>query len=138
MANYLAGFLKPGGWLGVAGLGLMQEIEGSVPDHLRAWWEPSLCCLHTAAWWRRHWERTGILDVDVADTLPDGWRLWRDWQTVVAPDNAAEIEALEADRGSYLGYTRLIGRRRTDARLDEPIVSIPGSYTKQPLLRRSD
>ena len=38
--NYLARFLKPGGVLGVAGAGLMQEIEGSVPDHLRAWWEP--------------------------------------------------------------------------------------------------
>ena len=84
-----------------------------------------MCCLHSAAWWRRHWERTGILDIDLADTLPDGWQLWRDWQTVVAPDNAAEIQALEADRGSYLGYVRLVGRRRADARLDEPIVSIP-------------
>ena len=106
--NYLARFLKPGGLLGVAGAGLMQEIEGSVPDHLRAWWEPSMCCLHSAAWWRRHWERTGILDIDLADTLPDGWQLWKDWQTVIAPDNAAEIQALEADRGSYLGYVRLV------------------------------
>ena len=136
--NYLARFLKPGGSLGVAGAGLMQEIEGSVPDHLRAWWEPSLCCLHTAAWWRRHWERTGILDVNVADTLPDGWRLWMEWHTTVAPDNAVEIEAVEADRGRYLGYTRLIGRRRAEARLDDPIVSLPGSYTKKPLLRRSE
>ena len=31
-----------------------------------------MCCLHSAAWWRRHWERTGILDPDLADTLPDG------------------------------------------------------------------
>ena len=92
--NYLARFLKPGGVLGIAGAGVMQEIEGSVPEHLQAWWEPSLCCLHSAAWWRRHWERTGIVDVELADTLPDGWRFWRDWQTVVAPDNATEIQAL--------------------------------------------
>ena len=135
--NYLARFLKPGGWLGVAGAGLMQEIEGSVPDHLQRWWEPSMGCLHSAVWWRRHWERTGILDIDLADTLPDGWQLWRDWQTVVAPDNAAEIQALEADRGSYLGYVRLVGRRRADARLDEPIVSIPSEYVRKPLLRSS-
>ena len=135
--NYLARFLKPGGVLGVAGAGLMQEIEGSVPDHLQGWWEPSMCCLHSAEWWRRHWERTGILDIDLADTLPDGWQLWRDWQTVIAPDNAAEIQALEADRGRYLGYVRLVGRRRTDARLDEPIVSIPSKYAKKPLLRSS-
>ena len=40
--NYLTRFLKPGGVLGIAGAGLMQEIEGPVPQHLRAWWEPSM------------------------------------------------------------------------------------------------
>jgi cyclopropane fatty-acyl-phospholipid synthase-like methyltransferase len=133
--NYLARFLKPGGVLGVAGAGLMQEFEGDVPDHLRAWWEPGLCCLHSAEWWRRHWERTGIMDIALADTLPDGWQLWRDWQRVVAPQNTAEIEALEADRGRHLGYVRLVGRRRPEARLDEPIVSIPSGYARKPLLR---
>jgi hypothetical protein len=59
------------------------------------------------------------------------------WQTVISPDNAAEIQALQADRGSYLGYVRLVGRRRADARLDEPIVSIPSEYAKKPLLRNS-
>jgi len=135
--NYLARFLKPGGVLGVAGAGVMQEIDDAVPDHLQEWWEPSLCCLHSAAWWRRHWERTGILDIDVADTLPDGWQWWRDWQTVIAPDNAAEIQALEADRGTYLGYVRVVGRRRADARLDEPIASIRSAYARKPLLRGS-
>ena len=96
-----------------------------------------MCCLHSAAWWRRHWERTGILDVDLADTLAEGWQMWRDWQVAIAPDNAAEIRALEEDRGSYLGYVRLLGRRRAEARLDEPIVSIPSGYAKKPLLRRS-
>jgi SAM-dependent methyltransferase len=136
--NYLTRFLKPDGLVGVAGAGLMQEMEGSVPNHLRAWWEPSMCCLHSAAWWRRHWDRTGILNIELADTLPDGWQLWRDWQMVSAPDNLAEIQALEADRGSYLGYVRLVGRRRADVRLDEPIVSIPSEYRQKPLLRISE
>ncbi len=136
--NYLARFVKPGGLVGIAGAGLMREIEGQVPDHLRGWWEPSTWCLHSAAWWQRHWERTGILDIELADTLPDGWRLWRDWLTVIAPDNAAEIRVLEADRGNYLGYVRLVGRRRGEARLDEPIVSIPSEYAKKPLLRSQE
>ena len=133
--NYLARFLKPGGALGVAGAGVMQEIDGPVPDHLRAWWEPSLYCLHSAAWWRRHWDRTGILEIDVADTLENGWELWRDWQALVAPDNAVEIRAVEADRGAYLGYVRIVGRRRVDARLDEPILSVAKPYTRKALLR---
>jgi hypothetical protein len=57
---------------------------------------------------------------------------------VSAPGNVAEIQALEADRGSYLGYVRLVGRRRVEARLDEPIVSIPSEYRKKPLLRISE
>ena len=133
--NYLARFLKPGGVLGIAGAGVMQEFDVAVPDHLRAWWEPSMYCLHSALWWRRHWERTGILEIEVADTFPHGWQLWRDWQVVVAPDNAVEIQAVETDRGRYLGYVRLVGRRCAEARLDEPIVSVSSDYTKKPLLR---
>ena len=102
--NYLARFLKPGGFLGIAGAGLIREIEDSVPDHLREWWTPDLWCLHSAAWWQRHWGRTGIIDVEVADTMPDGWQRWLDWHRVVAPDNEVEIKALEADSGRYMGY----------------------------------
>lgn len=130
----LARFLKPGGVLGVAGAGLTQELD-AVPEHLRSWWEPSLWCLHAPAWWRRHWERTGLVDVETADTLEDGWTYWRDWQQEIAPGNRAEIEALEADRGRCLGYVRAVARRRADARVDEPIVSIPVEYAKKPLLR---
>jgi SAM-dependent methyltransferase len=133
--NYLARFVKSGGQVGIAGAGLMQEIEGLIPEHLRKWWTSDLWCLHSAAWWRRHWERTGILDIELADTLPDGWRLWLDWQSVVAPDNQTEIDALEADRGDYLGYLRLVGRRQGHAELADPIVSLPAHYTKKPLLR---
>ena len=31
----LARFVKPGGSLGIAGAGLIREIDGSPPDHLR-------------------------------------------------------------------------------------------------------
>jgi len=133
--GYLARLVKPGGQIGVAGAGMMREIEGPVPEHLRAWWTPDLWCLHSAAWWRRHWEKSGIVDIELADTMPDGWQRWLDWHRVIAPDNAAEIRALEADRGNYLGYVRFVGRRRADAVLEEPVVSVPTQYTKKPLLR---
>jgi SAM-dependent methyltransferase len=133
--NLLARLVKPGGLVGIAGAGLAREIEGSLPDHLRKWWTLDLWCLHSAAWWRRHWERTGILEIALADTMPDGWQLWLDWHKVIAPGNGPEIEALEADRGSYLGYVRVVGRRRPDVHLDEPTMSVPTQYVKKPLLR---
>jgi cyclopropane fatty-acyl-phospholipid synthase-like methyltransferase len=135
--NALARFVKPDGRLGIAGAGLMREIDGPIPDHLQEWWEPGLWCLHSAAWWRRHWERTGIVTIELADTMPDGWQAWLDWQRVVAPDNVIEIQAIEADGGRYVGYVRLVGRRRAEARLEDPIASVSTQYTRKPLLRNA-
>ena len=131
----LARFVKVGGLIAIAGAGLIDEFDDEVPDHLRAWWTPSHNCLHSADWWRRHWERSGIVDVAVADTMPDGWKFWRAWQRAIAPDNSAEIEALDDDEGSHLGYVRVVAGRRADVQLEDPIVSITTQYTQQPLLR---
>jgi SAM-dependent methyltransferase len=136
--NYLAQFVKPDGPVGIAGAGLVREIEGPVPEHLREWWTHDLWCLHSAAWWRRHWERTGIMEIAVADTMPDGWQRWLDWQRVIAPENGVEIRALEADRGNYLGYVRLAGRRQRQAKLSDQIASVPAQYTRKTLLRSED
>jgi SAM-dependent methyltransferase len=133
--NALARFVRPDGRLGIAGAGLTREIDGPIPGHLQEWWEPGMWCLHSAPWWQRHWERTGIVTIEQADTMPDGWQAWLDWQRVVAPDNLTEIQAIEADRGRNIGYVRLVARRRTDARLEAPTVSVATQYTKKPLLR---
>ena len=83
---------------------MVQDIQGAVPEHLRAWW------------------------------MPDGWQRWLDWHRAIAPNNREEIQALETDRGKYLGYVRMVGRRRLDARLSDPIVSVAVEYSKKPLL----
>lgn len=133
--SYLARFVKPRGQLAIAGAALIHEIDDAIPEHLRAWWTPDVWCLHSAAWWRRHWQRTGIVDVEVADSMPDGWLRWLEWHRVVAPDNAIEIAALEADRGRHLGYVRVVGRRNGDVALGDHTVSVHTEYTRQPLLR---
>jgi SAM-dependent methyltransferase len=138
--NYLAHFVKAGGQVGIAGTGLIQEVPGSVPEHLREIWTQDFWSLHSASWLRQHWERTGIIEVEVADTMPDGWRCWLDWQRAVAPDNASEIKAVEADGGRYLGYVRLVGRRRAGVKLEEycwpdSTRAFPPQYTRKPVLR---
>jgi SAM-dependent methyltransferase len=138
--NYLAQFVKPGGLVGIAGAGLMREIDGAVPDHLRAFWTQDLWSLHSAAWVRRHWERTGILAVECADSMAEGWQAWLDWHRTGSPDNAMEIQALEADRGQYLGYVRVVGRRQGQVKLEnycwpDTMRSAPVQYTTKPLLR---
>jgi cyclopropane fatty-acyl-phospholipid synthase-like methyltransferase len=135
--NYLLRFVKAGGQVGIAGAGLMQEISGIVPEHLKEWWTPDLWCLHSAQWWQRHWERTGLMDIEIADSLAEGWHLWHQWHLAIAPDNKSEIEALEADAGQYLGYTRVVGRKRVGVQLEQPMPSISTHYTRKLLLRHS-
>jgi hypothetical protein len=94
-----------------------------------------MACLHSAQWWRRQWQRCGVLEVELADTIPEGWRLWLDWQQATCPDNRTEIDALTADHGRHLGYVRALARRRADVKLDEPITSLPVEYAAKPVLR---
>jgi SAM-dependent methyltransferase len=133
----LARFVKPGGIIAIALAGFIDEIESEGPAHLKDWLtaEPSLRSMHSSIWWRRHWERSGIVDVELADSMPGGWKLWLEWLRNVAPDNSLEIQSLEADGGRHLGYNRVVSRRRPDVVLHEPLVSIPSGYTRHTLLR---
>lgn len=133
----VARFIKPGGVIAIAGAGLSREIDGAPPEHLRQLFdtEPALWSLHSPAWWRRHWQRAGIVDVELADTMPDGWEYWLKWHRAIAPDNHVEIQALESDGGQWLAYVRVIARRRADARIEDPITSVPTEYVRKPLLR---
>ena len=141
--NYVAQFVKPGGVIGIAGAGLMAEIEGAVPEHLGGLWGQDFWSIHSAPWLRRHWEKSGILDVELAEAMPDGWKFWLDWQRAVAPDNAVEIAAIEADRGRNMTYVRMVGRRRAGVKLEEycwpcTLRSIPVTpFESKPLLRDS-
>lgn len=131
--NYLARFVKPGGAIGIAGAGLVREMKGAPPAHLRDWWTQDLWCLHSANWWRDHWQKTGILDVHVGDTMPDGWRIWLDWHKVIAPENRIEIKAIQTDRGRNIGYLRIVGRRNPNAKLADQVDVIQTQYTRKPV-----
>jgi cyclopropane fatty-acyl-phospholipid synthase-like methyltransferase len=133
--EYLLGFVKPGGRVGIAGAGLMQEVTGPVPEHLAAWWEPAMWCLHSASWWARHWSKTALVEDVRAAAMPEGWRLWLEWQRTICPDNKPEIAALEADAGRYLTYIRATCTRKHDVAIQPPISAIPDDYEFRPLLK---
>jgi hypothetical protein len=69
------------------------------------------------AWWRRHWEKTGLVTVEVADQLPNGWQDWLHWNEVCDRDRGTpgqeEAQMLHADGGRTLGLTRVIARRNS-------------------------
>ena len=115
---YFAKLVKPGGQIGIVVPGLTQDFEGSVPQHLatappgrQPFWDPRECfSFHTARWWRRHWEQTNLVDIELAEDLPNGWRLWLHWEeardAAGATKRGSDAETLRADGGSEEGWVR--------------------------------
>ena len=124
LENHMAGLVKPGGQMGIVVPGLVEELTSDEPpEHLKPYWEPALFSLHSPAWWRRHWERSGLVTVQRCDLLPDGWKHWmvsdRMWsERLDQPSREADMLAL--DQGKTLGLIRMVARRnqRPTTRLD--------------------
>ena len=110
---YVVQFLKRTGILGFASAGLVRDFESGVPEYLSRFWTPDAWCLRTSQWWQNHWTRTGLVNVEFAETMQDGWRMWLNWSK--ANDSADwYVQTLERDAGQHLGYIRVLARRRPD------------------------
>ena len=116
--KYLHQFVRPGGQIGVAVPGFVHELDGPLPEHLRPFLDQDCWTWHDAGWWRNHWSRTDLVDVEVADTMPNGHEAWLQWYRARqeagygGPDTGSDIEALSEDGGRYMGIVRIIGRRK--------------------------
>ena len=113
--------------IGIVVAGLARDFEGGVPDHLTrpqesgaVFWQQSECgCFHTSEWWRNHFHKTGLVDVEYATDLEDGIALWlrheqaRDGGGLTGFPSDAEV--LERDGGEHLAFPMLVARRRMDA-----------------------
>ncbi|MGH6955176.1 MAG: SAM-dependent methyltransferase [Gemmataceae bacterium] len=119
-AGYIHKFLADKGRLAIVVPGLQSELDGDPPEHLRPYWDWQFGSFHTPEWWRRHWSKTDRLDVEVADSLPDGWRHWADWSELCGEVGAGrnpeggkrEAEMLRVDAGRTFGFTRVVASRR--------------------------
>ena len=112
-------FLKPGGRIGIVCPGLAHEIA-EPPAHLKQWWEWDFCCFHSPEWWRQHWAKTGLVNVEVAEQIPDGHALWLDWYRATVHmlegfhrKGAIDgIQMLEADRDQLFGFTGVVAQAK--------------------------
>jgi SAM-dependent methyltransferase len=120
--NHLSRFIRPGGQIGIVVPGLMREFGESVPSHLAepqsngaTFWEDDCECFITCEAWEELWRTTSRVSVRVADTLPNGWRHWRDFENALeaAGKNIfpSVAETLDADQGRYIGFVRLVADR---------------------------
>ena len=91
---------------------LVPEFGDMIPEPLEPYWDWEFCCFHSPQWWRRHWAKTGLVRVDQADLIDDGWRDWHRFNELTLPtatgwfaDAGRNTKSmLEADRGRHLGF----------------------------------
>jgi cyclopropane fatty-acyl-phospholipid synthase-like methyltransferase len=102
--DYFANFVRPGGQIGIVVPGLVQEFDAEPPDHLRPVWPSEFYSFHSPAWWQRHWERSGRVQVTTADFIAEGWKDWLLW----VGDGHEDGKALRVDQGRNLGFTRIV------------------------------
>jgi cyclopropane fatty-acyl-phospholipid synthase-like methyltransferase len=116
--GYITRFLRPEAQLGIVIPGVVHELTAFPPPHLSPYWEWDFCSFHSPAWWHQHWAKTGLVSVEVADLLPDGCRLWLEWNEACAEFGSEktarrvqrEIEMLRVDNGRAFGFARVVGR----------------------------
>lgn len=113
--GYLSRFVKRGGQLGIGVAGFNEEPAVVPPPELAAQWVWDMVCWHSPQWWRRHWERSGLVDVKEAGVIPEGRDLWAQWEQAYAAASGKEgsTALLDADVSRLLALLRMTATTRT-------------------------
>lgn len=121
--HYLSRFLRPGGELGIVMPGLLRPFaDDAIPAHLteaqangKVFWEDECITFQTVDWWHKLFRQCPRIELKLADTLADGWQLWRDFEQALEQSGKnvfpSDAETLERDAGRYLGFVRLLAGR---------------------------
>ncbi|MBU0552399.1 methyltransferase domain-containing protein [Myxococcota bacterium] len=120
--DYLSRFVRPGGALGVALVGLTKPLQGDLPRCLttpqsngKVFWEPSCRCFKPPHFWQRLWRDSPMLSDVRVEAMEDGWRHWRDFEQTLEMAGKgifpSDAQALEQDRGETLALLKLLARR---------------------------
>lgn len=122
-----ARFVRPGGQIGIVVPGRTVDIpDEPIPGHLQDWLSEQEGAFETwqsANFWREHLGHCELVDVEVADTLEDGWRHWVSFGQMtheageVRPAGfeglaRKEFEAIREDAGRTMGFVRAVVRRK--------------------------
>lgn len=84
-----AKLVKPGGQFGIVCPGYVREYEKGHPDGIVRFiarqqakeesWGVDMFTFHSAAWWRKHWEKTGLVEITACYDIPDAKEIWKPW-----------------------------------------------------------
>ena len=71
--------VKPGGQFGIVCPGFTREFESGFPETLKEYWSEDMFTFHSAAWWRKLWEKTDIVEITACYDIDDPKGIWMPW-----------------------------------------------------------
>ncbi|MDL2234061.1 methyltransferase domain-containing protein [Ruminococcaceae bacterium OttesenSCG-928-L11] len=71
--------VKPGGQFGIVVPGLVKEYDSGCPDTLKDLWVGEMFSFHSKDWWRRLWEKTGLVEITSCYDMDDPKEIWWPW-----------------------------------------------------------
>jgi cyclopropane fatty-acyl-phospholipid synthase-like methyltransferase len=112
---YIVQFIKPGGFIGIVDIGFRREIHSidEAPDYLKPQYEKYWSSIHSVEWWKRHWQKTGLVEMQCARFLPESEQLLRDYWLERPPtqDEDPIMRAAKSDEEELIGLFCLVARK---------------------------
>lgn len=129
--SLLAPFLRVGGQLGIVDAYVDEEITSfaQLPKSAREFWSKNDWYLvHSIPWWRWHWEKTGLVKVELAEPVPASHEILARYveQYRDDPQEADFLAFVLGDFGRRIGTFRMLATRTsTPAHLETEGVEVP-------------
>lgn len=129
--SLLAPLLREGGQLGIADAFIDEEILSfeQLPVSVRdKWSRDDWYLVHSIPWWRWHWQKTGLFDLQRAEPAPASGEIMASYieQYQDDPDEAEFISFVQSDFGRRLGTFRMVATRTaTPVHLEDEDGDVP-------------
>jgi cyclopropane fatty-acyl-phospholipid synthase-like methyltransferase len=113
---YLVQFIKTGGFIGIADIAFTRELRSveDAPEYLRSQYPKHWSYVHSVPWWRTHWEKTGLVDLQCAELLPESDDLLRDYvqDRLREQDENSITRAVASDHDGLIALFCMVARKR--------------------------
>ena len=112
---YICQFLKPDGYLAIVDVCFTHEIETlkQVPLFLRKDFQKYWYYVHSIAWWRKMWEKTGLVSIKAAEILPGADLIRQEYIKDASQPGKKDpfSTALKKDTQQFISFFRLVAQR---------------------------
>lgn len=108
--GHLAPLVKPGGMLGVAVPGFVEEYGQNIPADISQYVKPEYE-FHSCDWWQKLWRQSKLVESIESRSLPGCTEAWSDWLTSDNEYAISDREMIKAEGGRYFNFVGLTARR---------------------------